>query len=41
MAEDIPKMQNAVRVNKKKLKTDQRVSEEDGTAVFPLHNLFK
>lgn len=38
---DIPKMQNAAKASKKKLKKIKEVSEEDGTAVFPLHNLFK
>lgn len=38
---DIPKMQNAARTNKKKLKKIKEVSEEDGTAVFPLYNLVK
>lgn len=34
---DIPKMQNATKVNKKKLKKIKEVSEEDGTAVFSLN----
>lgn len=35
---DIPKMQNATKVNKKKLKKIKEVSEEDGTAVFSLND---
>lgn len=38
---DIPKMQNAVKANKKKLKKIKEVSEEDGTAVFSLNKWLK
>lgn len=34
---DIPKMQNATKANKKKLKKIKEVSEEDGTALFSLN----